>query len=198
MEEHEEYPGSLMGMESYDLETHELPSTSIFETVEHSHMHGDSRARDNFEDTSICVSRVVDLHVEVDLVVHPGSMMQHEYTKDDMSMQEHTMVSDSSQRHTEMHGGIQRSVLACREETHLVEHGDVSPLQQHIVLRDHLRSISSRMRDERWRVIDSTVGGVTSRLYLDDWGSMMTTCEYLSWVPIDKLLVESLRLTRAW
>jgi hypothetical protein len=87
MEEHEEYPGSLMSMESYDLEAQELPSTRIFETVEHSHMHGDSRARDSFEDTSICVPRAVDLHVEVDPVVHPGSTMQHEYTGDDMSMQ---------------------------------------------------------------------------------------------------------------
>jgi hypothetical protein len=75
IEEHEEYPGSLMSMESYDLEADELPSTSIFETVKHSHMHGDSRAKDNFEDTSICVPRVVELHVEVDIVVHPGSMM---------------------------------------------------------------------------------------------------------------------------
>jgi hypothetical protein len=33
------------------------------------------------EDTSICVSRVVDLHVEVDLVVRLGSMMQHESTR---------------------------------------------------------------------------------------------------------------------
>jgi hypothetical protein len=80
--------------------------------------------------------------------------MQQEYTGDYMSMQEHTMVSDSSQRHAKMYNGIQRGVLACREETHLVEHGDVSPLQQHIVLRDHLPSISSCMRDERWRVVD--------------------------------------------
>jgi hypothetical protein len=53
----------------------ELPSTRIFETVEHSHTHGDSRARGSYEDTSICVPGVVDLHVEVDPVVHPGSMM---------------------------------------------------------------------------------------------------------------------------
>jgi hypothetical protein len=48
------------------------------------------------EDTSICVLRVVDLQVEVDPVVCPGSMMQKEYTGDDMSMQGHTMMSDSS------------------------------------------------------------------------------------------------------
>jgi hypothetical protein len=75
MEECGEYPGSLISMESYDLEAQELPSMRIFEAVEHLHMHGDSRARDNFEDTSICVLTVVDLHVEVDPVVHPGSVM---------------------------------------------------------------------------------------------------------------------------
>jgi hypothetical protein len=37
-------------------------------------------------DTSICVLRVVDLHVEVDPAVCTGSMMQHESTGDDMSM----------------------------------------------------------------------------------------------------------------
>ena len=99
MEEHEEYPGSLMSMESYDPKAQELPSTRIFEIVEHSHTHGDSRTRGSFEDTSICVPRVVDLHVEVDPGAHPGSMMLREYTGDYMSMQEHTMVSDSSQRH---------------------------------------------------------------------------------------------------
>jgi hypothetical protein len=93
MEEHEEYPGSLMSMERYDQETQEdvhvsqeLPSTWIFETVEHSHTHGDSRARGSYEDTSICVLGLVDLHEEVDPVVHPGSMMLQEYTVDYMSM----------------------------------------------------------------------------------------------------------------
>ena len=71
---------------------------------------------------------VVDLHVEVDLVVHLGPMMLQEYTGDYMSMQEHTVVSDSTQRHAEVYGGIQRDVLDCRGETHLVEHGDASPL----------------------------------------------------------------------
>jgi hypothetical protein len=123
MEEHEEYPESLMSTESYDPEAQELPSTRIFETIEHSHTHGTHlhTHRDNFEDTSICVPRAVDLYVEGDPVVHPGSTMQHEYTGDDMSMLEHTMVSDSSQRHVEVYGGIQRGVLPCREETHLGE-----------------------------------------------------------------------------
>jgi hypothetical protein len=46
-----------------------------------------------------------------------------------MSMQEHTVVSDRSQRHAEMYSGIQVDALDGREETHLVEHGDSSPLQ---------------------------------------------------------------------
>jgi hypothetical protein len=85
MEDHEEYPGSLMSMESYDSEAHELPSTRIFETVEHSYTHGDSRAKGSFEDTSICVPRLDDLCVEVDPVVHLGSMLRQEYTGDSMS-----------------------------------------------------------------------------------------------------------------
>ena len=48
------------------------------------------------EDTSICVSRAVDLHVQFDPASHPRSMMQHESTGDDMSMLEHTMMSDNS------------------------------------------------------------------------------------------------------
>jgi hypothetical protein len=77
-----------------------------------------------------------------------------------------------------MYSGIQRGVLACREEIHLIEHGDVSPLQQHIVLGDHLHSSNNHRGD-------------------DDWDSVMTTGEYLSWVPVDELLFESLGLTKA-
>jgi hypothetical protein len=47
-------------------------------------------------DTSISVLGVVDLHVEVDPAAHPGSMMRHESAGDDMSMPEHTVMSDSS------------------------------------------------------------------------------------------------------
>jgi hypothetical protein len=71
MEEHEEYPISLMSMESYDMEVQDLPSMRIFEIIEHSHMHGDSRFRGSYEDTSICAPGVANLHVEVDPVVHP-------------------------------------------------------------------------------------------------------------------------------
>jgi hypothetical protein len=76
MEEHEEYLRSLMSMESYEPEAHELPSTKIFETVEHSHMRGDSKARGIFEETSICVPGLDDLRVEVDPIVHLGSMLR--------------------------------------------------------------------------------------------------------------------------
>jgi hypothetical protein len=69
--------------------------------------------------------------------------------------------------------------IDCREETHLVEHGDVSPLQQHIVLGDHLHS-SNNHRDD------------------DDWDSVMITGEYVPWVPVDEFLVESLGLTKAY
>jgi len=196
MEEPEEYPESLMSTESYDPEAQELPSTRIFETVEHSHTHGDSGTRGSFEDTSICVLRAVDLHVEVDPVVHPGSMMQQEYTGDDMSMQGHTMMSDSSQRQAKICCRIQMDVLDCKEETHLGEHVDASPLQQHIVMRDHLHSISSCMGDERWRVVDQQLEELIP-VVLDDLDSVMTIGEYLSWISMDELLVESLGLTKA-
>jgi hypothetical protein len=48
------------------------------------------------EDTSICVLRAIDLHVEVDPVVCLGSMMQHESAGDGMSIPEHTVMRDSS------------------------------------------------------------------------------------------------------
>jgi hypothetical protein len=109
------------------------------------------------EDTSICVLGVVDLHIEVDPAVRPGSVMQHESTGDDMSMSEHTVMSDSSQRHAEMYDGIQRGVLTCMEETHLGEYAYFTLLQQPIVMSEHLHQISSRMRRDRqwlraWRV----------------------------------------------
>jgi hypothetical protein len=81
-EEHEEYLGLLMSMEIYDPKTQEdvhrsqgPTFTRGVETVGHTHTHGDSRARGSYEDTYICVPGLVVLHVEDDLVVHPGSMM---------------------------------------------------------------------------------------------------------------------------
>jgi hypothetical protein len=148
------------------------------------------------EDTSLYVPRAVDLHVEVDPAVCLGSMMQHESTGDDMSMSEHTVMSDSSQVHAEMYGGFQRGVLLGREETHLGEHAGATPLQQHMVMRSHLHHFSSCLGDGRWK-------GVYQRLeellliVPNDGGLVMTTGEQLSWIPMDKLLVESLGLTKA-
>jgi hypothetical protein len=82
MEEHEEYLGSLMIMERCDLKTREdvqvsqgPPFMRGSEIVSHTHTHGDFRARSSYEDTSIWVPGLVDIHVEVDPVVHPGYMM---------------------------------------------------------------------------------------------------------------------------
>jgi hypothetical protein len=74
------------------------------------------------EYTSIFFLRAVELHVEVDPAVCLGSMMQHESMGDNMSMPEHTVISDNSQVLAKMYGWIQRGVLPCREETHLGEH----------------------------------------------------------------------------
>jgi hypothetical protein len=148
------------------------------------------------EDTSLCAPRAVDLHVGVDPAVCPGSMMQHESTGDDMSMPEHTVMSDSSQVHAEMYGGIQRGIVPCREETHLGEHADVTLLQQHLVMRDHLHHISSCMGDDSWRLVEQQLEELLP-VVLDGWDSVMTTGEHLSWIPRDELLVESLGLTKA-
>jgi hypothetical protein len=75
----------------------EIPSRRIFEAVEHSHTHGDSKAKGSYENTSICVLGLDNLHDEVDPVVYPGSILLQEYIGDYMSMQEHIVVtSDSS------------------------------------------------------------------------------------------------------
>jgi hypothetical protein len=142
------------------------------------------------EDTSICVSRAVGLHVEVDPSV------QHESMGDDMSMSEHTVMRGSSQRHAEMYGGIQRGIVTCREETHLGEHADATPLQQYLVMRDHFHHISSCMGDESWRLVEPQLEKLIP-VALDGRDSMMTIGEYLSWASMDELLVESLGLTKA-
>jgi hypothetical protein len=131
--------------------------------------------RQLMEDTSICVLRAVDLHVEV------NPSVQHESTRDDMSISEHTVMSDSSQRHAEMYGGIQRGLVTCREETHLGEHVNATPLQQHLVMRDHFPHISSCMGDERWRLVEPQLEELLPVL-LDGWDSVLTTGEYLSWL----------------
>jgi hypothetical protein len=76
--------------------------------------------------------------------------MQQEYTGDDMSMQGHTVTSDSSQRHAEICSRIQMDVLDCREEIHLGEHADVTPLQQHIVITFTVSTVAWEMRDGGW------------------------------------------------
>jgi hypothetical protein len=63
-------------------------------------------------------------------------------------------------------------------------------------MRDHLHSISSCMGVERWRVIDQQLEELLL-VVLDDWDLVMTTGQYLSWIPMDDLLVESLGLTKA-
>jgi hypothetical protein len=103
------------------------PFTRGVETVEHTCTYGDSRARGSYEDTSICVPGLVDLHVEDDRVVHLGSRMLQVYTGYHMSMQGHTVMSGNSQRHTELYSGIQGDALDCKDKMYLVEHGDSSP-----------------------------------------------------------------------
>jgi hypothetical protein len=147
-------------------------------------------------DTSISVLGVVDLHVEVDPEAHPRSMMRHESTGDDMSMLEHIVMSDSSQRHVEMYDEIQRGIVPCREETHLGEYADVTHVQQHIVMGDHLHHFSSCMRDERGRLVDQQSDGLLP-VVLDGWDSVMTIGEHLSWIPMEEILVESLGLTKS-
>jgi hypothetical protein len=143
------------------------------------------------EDTSICVLRVGYFHIEVDPAIRLGYTMQQESTGDDMSMSKHIVVKNSSQGHAKMYGGIQRVVLPCREETHLGEHADATPWQQHIVIIPHLHHFSSGMREERWILVHQQIE--ESRLVvLDDWGLVMTTGEQLSWVLVDVVLVESL------
>jgi hypothetical protein len=203
-EEHEEYPGSLMSMERYDPEIHEdihrsqgPPFTRGGETVGHTRTHGDSRARGSFEDTSIYVPGLVDLHVEDDPVVHPGSMMLQVYTGDHMSMQGHTMMSGSSQRHTEVYSGIQGDALDGREEMYSVEHGDSSPLQQYTDLGDHLHRRSSCVSDYGWRMIDPQLVEIPT-VVPDGWCSVMSTGDYLPWVSMDELLVKTFGLTKAY
>jgi hypothetical protein len=148
------------------------------------------------EDTSICVLRAIDLHVEVDPVVCPGSMMQHESTRDNMSMPDHIVMSDSSQVHVERYGGIQRGVLPCREETHLGEHADTTPLQHHMVMRSHLHRFSSCMDDGIWGLVYQQLEELLL-VVPDDWGLVRATGKQLLGVQVDVLLVESLGLIEA-
>jgi len=88
------------------------------------------------------------------------------------------MMSDSSQRDAEIYGGSRRGIVPCREETHSGEYGDVTPLQKHIVVGDHLHHFSRCMVDERWRLVDQQSEGLLLAV-LDGWDSVMTTGENL-------------------
>jgi hypothetical protein len=138
-------------------------------------------------DTSICVLGVVDLHIDIDPAVRPGSVMQHEFAGDDRSMPGHTVMHDSSQRHVEMYGGIQRGVLPGREETHLWEHAGATRLQQHMIMRPHLHHFGSCLGEGRWRVVYQQLEELLP-IVPDDRGLVMTTGEQLSWIPMDELL----------
>jgi hypothetical protein len=52
------------------------------------------------------------------------------------------------------------------------------------------------MGDERWRLVNRQLEELLS-FVLEDWDSVMTTGKYLSWISMDKLLIESLGLTEA-
>ena len=104
-------------------------------------------------------------------------------------------MSDSSQRHAKMYGGIQRGALPGKEETHLGEHAGATPLQQHMIMRPHLHHFSSCLGEGRWRVVYQQLEELLP-IVPDDWGLVMTTSEQLSWVLVDVLLVESLGLTK--
>jgi hypothetical protein len=131
-----------------------LGDTQMYQSVTLTEDVDDLAEEDQFMgDTSICVLGVVDLHIEIDPVVCPGSVMQHEFAGDDRSRSEHTVMRDHSQRHVEMYGGIQRGLLPGREETHLGEHACATPLQQYIILRPHLHYFSSCLGEGRWRVV---------------------------------------------
>ena len=90
-----------------------------------------------------------------------------------------------------------RGTLDCMEETHLVEHGDSSPLQQHIILGDHPHTKNNYMSDDGGRLIELQVVEIPT-IVPDGWCSVMSTNDYLPWVLVDELLVKFLGLTKAY
>jgi hypothetical protein len=83
------------------------------------------------------------------------------------------------------------------EEMYLVEHGDSSPLQQYTDLGDHLHCSSNCVSDDGWRMIDPQFVEIPN-VVPDGWCSVMSTDDYLPWVSVDKILVKSLGLTKAY
>jgi hypothetical protein len=114
-----------------------------------------------------------------------------------MSMQGHTVMSGSSQRHTELHCGIQGDTMDCKEEMYLVEHGYSSPLQHYTDLGYHLHHSNNFVSDDGWRMIDLRLVEVPT-IVPYGWYSVMSTGDYLPWVPMDEILVKSFGLTKAY
>jgi hypothetical protein len=85
--------------------------------------------------------------------------------------------------------------LDCKEETYLVEHGDLSPLQQYRGMGDHLHSSNSCMSDDGWRMIDQQFVDLPT-VVPDGWTLLMCIGDYSPWVPVDEFLVKSLGLTK--
>jgi hypothetical protein len=106
------------------------------------------------------------------------------------------VMSDSSPRHVEICSQIHNDVLDCREETHLRDHTDSTPLHHHKFKGYHLHRISSCMGYERYRLVDKQLEELLL-VVLDDWESVMITGEYVPWIQVDNILVESLGLTKA-
>jgi hypothetical protein len=141
----------------------EPPFMGISETIDHTHTHEDSIARGNYEDAFVCVPGLVDIHTEVDSTVNLGHMMMRE-----------------------MYSGIHGDALDGKEERHLVEHGDSSLLQHHIVLGDHLHNRSHYLSDDEGRVIDRQFVEL-STVVPNSW----SLGNYSPGVLVDELLVQS-------
>jgi hypothetical protein len=107
------------------------------------------------------------------------------------------MMRDSSHENVEVCSEIHRDTLHCREKTYLVEQGDSSPLQQYIVLGDHLHSGNNYRSDDGGRVIEHQFMELLTGVP-DGWILVMSIGDYSPWVPVDELLVKYMGLTNAY
>jgi hypothetical protein len=114
-----------------------------------------------------------------------------------MSMQGNTVMSGSSLRHIELYSVIQGDALDCMEKMYLVKHGDSSTLKKYIDLRDHLHRSSNCVSDDGWRIIDLQLVEVPITVPYG-WCSVMSIGDYLPWVSMAELLVNSFGLTKAY
>ena len=178
----EEYLGSIILMERSDQDTQEdvhvsqgPPFMRSSETVGPTHTHGDSIARGRYEDTSIWVLGLVDIHVEVDPTIHSRYMMMEEDTKACMGIHEAYLVE---------HGDL------CQEWSH--------PLQHHMDLRDYFLNNINNLSDDRGSVIDHQY--VESPTIVHDGMRFMVWSlgDYSPWIPVDEFLFKSLGLTNAY